>query len=63
MCAFTLPTPELRDAVVTKLREDECVLVLGSGASSIRFRPALTISPEELERGLAAVDRVLTALA
>jgi L-lysine 6-transaminase len=63
MCAFTLPTPELRDAVVTKLREDECVLVLGSGTSSIRFRPALTISPEELERGLAAVDRVLTALA
>jgi L-lysine 6-transaminase len=63
MCAFTLPTSELRDAVIRRLREHEHVLVLGSGTSSIRFRPALTVTQDELDRGVAAVDRVLTALA
>ena len=62
MCAFTLPSADLRDQVITKLREDERVLALASGATSIRFRPALTVSADELDRGLAAIDRVLTAL-
>ena len=62
MCAFTLPTAELRDAVIARLREDERVLVLGCGAARLRFRPALTISHDELDRGLAAIDRVLTSL-
>jgi L-lysine 6-transaminase len=62
MCAFTLPSAELRDEVIRRLREDEHVLVLGSGGSSIRFRPALSIPVEELHRGLAAIDRVLTSL-
>ncbi|MGN6609141.1 MAG: L-lysine 6-transaminase [Jatrophihabitans sp.] len=62
MCAFTLPDAALRDAVITRLREDESVLVLGSGTTSIRFRPALTVTADELDRGLAALDRVLTAL-
>jgi L-lysine 6-transaminase len=62
MCAFTLPTQHLRDTLIRKLREDEHVLVLGSGTSSIRFRPALTATPDELDRGVAAVDRVLSVL-
>ena len=62
LCAFTLPTPELRDEVITRLREDERVLVLGCGTAGLRVRPALTISVDELDRGLAALDRVLTAL-
>ena len=48
--------------VVTKLREDESVLVLGCGTASLRVRPALTITVEEIDRGVAALDRVLTAL-
>jgi len=60
MCAFTLPSAELRNEVIVKLREDEHVLALASGATSIRFRPALTVSEDELDRGLAAIDRVLT---
>lgn len=62
MCAFTLPTAELRDAVVTRLREDEHVLVLGCGTSSLRVRPALTVAIDEIDRGIAALDRVLTSL-
>jgi L-lysine 6-transaminase len=63
MCAFTLRTAELRNAVITRLREDERVLVLGCGSSSLRLRPALTVSAHELDRGLAAIDRVLSSLA
>jgi L-lysine 6-transaminase len=63
MCAFTLPSAEVRDALITGLRDDEQVLVLGCGASSLRFRPALTVSADELDRGLAAIDRVLGRLA
>ena len=62
MCAFTLPTAELRDAVVTRLRTDEQVLVLGCGTSSLRVRPALTVAVEEIDRGIAALDRVLSSL-
>ena len=59
MCAFSLPNAELRDAVLTSLREKEHVLLLGCGRRSVRFRPALTVSPDELAAGVAALDRVL----
>jgi L-lysine 6-transaminase len=62
MCAVTLPSAALRDAVITTLREDERVLVLGCGTAGLRVRPALTVSTDDIDRGLAALDRVLTAL-
>jgi L-lysine 6-transaminase len=62
MCAFTLPTAELRDEAIRRLRDDERVLVLGCGTSALRFRPALTVTVDELDRGLAALDRVLGSL-
>src|SRR5271168_5162065 len=43
MCALTLPTAALRDEVVRRLREEERVIMLGCGAASLRFRPALTV--------------------
>ncbi len=60
MCAFSLPDAALRDEVITALREDEQVLLLGCGTRSVRFRPALTVSPEDLAAGVAALDRVLS---
>ena len=63
MCAFDLPTPEVRDALVETLRVDEAVLLLGCGTRSVRFRPALVISEAELDAGVAGIDRALTRLA
>ena len=60
MRAFSLPSAALRDAVLTALRDEEHVLLLGCGTRSVRFRPALTVTPAELETGVAALDRVLT---
>ena len=34
------------------------MLVLGCGTASLRCRPALTVTVDELDRGIAALDRV-----
>jgi L-lysine 6-transaminase len=63
MCALTLPSADLRNEVLLRLRRDEHVLMLGCGAASLRVRPALTITVDEIDQGIAALDRVLTAVA
>ncbi|HEY2174022.1 MAG TPA: L-lysine 6-transaminase [Mycobacteriales bacterium] len=58
MCAFDLPDSASRDAAIARLHEEH-VLVLPCGGRSIRFRPPLQITEDELEVGLKALDRVL----
>ncbi len=55
--ACDLPSPAVRDAVVADLREVEHVIVLPCGRASIRFRPALTISEDEIDIAIRAVQR------
>ncbi|MFE3256166.1 L-lysine 6-transaminase [Nocardia sp. NPDC059091] len=59
MCAITLATPELRSEVVKRLREQEHVLILGTGERGIRFRPPLTVTEAELDEAVDALGRVL----
>jgi len=59
MCAFSLPDAAVRDEVLARLRDEEHVLLLGCGTRSVRFRPALTVSVDELAEGVAALGRVL----
>ncbi len=59
MCAFSLPDAATRARVLDDLRETERVLLLGCGRRSVRFRPSLTVSDDELDAGVAALDRVL----
>jgi L-lysine 6-transaminase len=63
MCAFDLPGTLERDALLAILREQEKILLLPCGPRSIRFRPALTITTEELSTGLKGLDRGLGRLA
>ncbi|WP_211319789.1 L-lysine 6-transaminase [Quadrisphaera granulorum] len=62
MCAVDLPDTATRNAVVAALKE-EGVLVLGCGTRSVRFRPSLAVTADELDAGVDALDRVLTRLA
>jgi L-lysine 6-transaminase len=62
MCAITLPSGAQRDEVLSRLRRDEHVLMLGCGPASLRVRPALTVTVDELDEGIAALDRVLTGM-
>ncbi|MGV9413318.1 L-lysine 6-transaminase [Nocardia sp. NPDC003693] len=60
MCAITLESGQLRDTVVERMRDEERVLILGSGERGIRFRPPLTVTVEELDEAVAALGRVLS---
>ncbi len=63
MCALDLPDSRSRADLLQRLYDEEHVLALGCGPRSIRFRPALTISSDELGIAVAAFDRALTGLA
>ena len=62
MCAIDLPGQQLRDQLITGLRDSQ-VLVLGCGERTIRFRPALNVTEDELQVGVRALDTVLEGLA
>lgn len=58
LCSFDLPNTELRNQF-RKIAENEKLLILGCGTSSIRFRPMLNINDNELEEGLQIIEKVL----
>jgi L-lysine 6-transaminase len=62
MCAIDLPDASVRDDVITRMRGMQ-VLVLPCGERTIRFRPALNITTDELKVGVQALDDVLGQLA
>ena len=61
MCAFDLPTKEIRNAFLKKCY-DEGLLMLGCGVSSVRFRPPLVITRDEIDTGMGLVEKVLKNL-
>ncbi|MDH2429056.1 L-lysine 6-transaminase [Sphaerisporangium sp. TRM90804] len=54
--------PSARDRLIAALREEEGVLVLPCGERTVRLRPALSITAEEVDHGLAALERALPAV-
>lgn len=61
MCAFDLPTSEVRSKALDALRAAG-VLLLPCGEKTIRFRPFLDITREDVTRGLDAIARTLATL-
>ncbi len=60
MCAFDLPTPEKRDQLRQQLYNNN-LIVLGCGVSTIRFRPPLIITEEEIDELLQIVESTVRA--
>ena len=58
MCAFDVPTSKQRDDLVKKIYNNGLVIV-GCGRNTIRFRPALLISSEEIDKALEIIDNSL----
>ena len=58
MCAFDLPNPKKRDEIKNKLYAND-LIVLGCGSNTIRFRPPLIISEEEIDKSLEILDNTL----
>jgi L-lysine 6-transaminase len=59
MCAVTIADAPLRDTLLADLLARERVLMLGCGERGIRFRPALTVTEDELDEAVDALGRVL----
>ncbi len=59
LVALDVRTAGERDEIITTMRTDEHVLVLACGERTIRFRPALSVSADEIDRGCEALGRVL----
>jgi L-lysine 6-transaminase len=62
MSAIDLPDSGARDEAVRRLRTEEQVIALPCGERSMRFRPALSITQDELALAVRALDRVLAGL-
>jgi L-lysine 6-transaminase len=58
MCAFDLPSGEIRDKAINTMEAND-LLVLASGHRSLRFRPPLTLSAEEADDGMRRMEKSL----
>jgi L-lysine 6-transaminase len=58
MCAFDLPTSQKRGELKNKLYANN-LLILTCGAVTIRVRPPLTISSEEIDEALEIVEKTV----
>jgi len=41
---------------------DNQLLILGSGEKSIRFRPPVNIGTEDIDKGIAILDKVINSI-
>ncbi|MBN2781203.1 MAG: L-lysine 6-transaminase [Candidatus Marinimicrobia bacterium] len=58
MCAFDLPDHVQRNAFLSKMWENK-VMILPCGDHTIRFRPHLNVSKDEIMKGAAVIRKVL----
>ena len=61
MCAFDLPTPEKRDELKNRLYENN-MIIMGCGTSTIRFRPPLIVTSEEIDEAFDIIERVVKTM-
>ncbi|RMF06309.1 MAG: L-lysine 6-transaminase [Candidatus Neomarinimicrobiota bacterium] len=61
MCAFDLPSGEQRDQAVEKILEAGAI-ILGCGRQSIRFRPHLNITRDEIDQAMNLFRKVFQTL-
>ena len=62
MCAFDLPSGDVRDAALNAFMAHD-VMVLSSGHQSARFRPPLNLSMDEATEGIRRMEQALKDLA
>jgi L-lysine 6-transaminase len=60
MCAFDLPTGDLRKTFLNVLK-DNGTMALPCGCSTVRFRPPLTVSPQEVDEALESLEKTARA--
>jgi len=61
MCAFDLPDTGTRDKLMQTIWK-EGALILGSGTKALRFRPHLTVTKDDIDKGIDIVEKALLDL-
>ncbi len=61
MCSFDLPNTEIRNKFKNICLKEK-LIILGCGEKSIRFRPPLNITKNEIDKGLNIIRKVLFLL-
>ncbi|MBC8053252.1 MAG: L-lysine 6-transaminase [Sphingobacteriaceae bacterium] len=61
LTAFDFPDKGMRDKFITQGFENN-VMFIGCGTSSIRFRPALIMRPDDVDAGIEIMERILPSL-
>ncbi len=59
MCAIDLPSGNERDQL-QKALYDEKIIILGCGTQSLRFRPHLNVSKDEIDLAIHAIRKILS---
>ena len=62
MCAFTLPSAEVRNDVVSRCREEQSLMMLGCGSDAVRWRPSLAVTAADLDEAVSRLRTVLASL-
>jgi L-lysine 6-transaminase len=62
MCAVSFRDPSHRDRAITIAREHYRTLFLPSGPDSLRWRPPLTVRPDEIADAISALRKTLAEL-
>ena len=62
VAAIDLATRELRSSVITALWREEHVIAFGCGERTLRLRPALSMTVDEVDAGCDALNRVVSRL-
>jgi L-lysine 6-transaminase len=61
MCSFDFNTSEQRNQFIELAMKNK-LIILGCGAKSIRFRPALNTTESEIDKGLLIIKKVLNLM-
>lgn len=62
LLSFDVPTEEIRKIILKTAMEKERLIILPAGKRSVRFRPSLSISKEEVEDGLNRLEKTLESV-
>ena len=60
-CAFDLDNPELRNKFVANSFKEK-MIILTCGEKSVRFRPPLNITSQELNEGMKIIEKIIKSL-
>lgn len=61
LCSFDFPNKEMRNDFINKGLENN-VMFLGCGDKTIRFRPALCITQNNIDEGLSVMEKIIPQL-